>query len=242
MRPRVWIVSLTLIVSLAGCRLPAEDEPFTPAPVPVPSSTQTLPPVATPTKLPTLTPRPPNLYVMARELPVNCRFGPGTIYEIIDGLQPFQSALVAGKDNTGLWWYVHNPNNPGAHVLGGGQRHRFRGGYGIPASGGSARGNGRQAGGAGGAAASHCRMRGLPQYVLLVAEISTNGPALVTWRWEMSTGEVTEAGTLIFEEADTQVVQKSVVVYSPNDYWGQLHVDAPNEIITQVKFIANCTQ
>lgn len=242
MRPRVWIVSLTLIVGLAGCRLPADEEPFTPAPVPVPSSTQTLPPVATPTKLPTLTPRPPNLYVMARELPVNCRFGPGTIYEVIDGLQPFQSALVAGKDNTGLWWYVHNPNNPGAMCWASASATDFEGDTeSLPVVDPPL------------VTVDKLEVRAepprvtvgceaFPQYILLVAEISTNGPALVTWRWEMSTGEATQVGTLIFEKADTQVVQKSVVVYSPNDYWGQLHVDAPNEIITQVKFIANCTQ
>lgn len=240
MRPRIWIVSLALIVSLAGCRLPA-DEPFTPTPVPVPSSTQVIPPTPLPTELPTLTPRPQNAYAMARELPANCRFGPGIIYEIVDGLQPFQSALVVGKDYTGLWWYLHNPNNPGAMCWASASATDFEGdAESLPVVDPPY------------VTVNRLKVRAepprvtvqcdaYPQYVLLVAEITTNGPTLVNWRWEMSTGEVTDAVTLIFEEADTQVVQKSVVVYSPNDYWGQMHINAPNEKITQVKFIANCT-
>ena len=241
MRPRVWIVSLTLIVGLAGCRLPAE-EPFTPTPVTVPSLTQVVTPTPLPTELPTRTPHPRILYAMARDQPVNCRFGPGTIYEIVDELGPFQSAQIAGKDNTGMWWYVHNPNNPGAMCWASASATDFEGDTeSLPVVAPPF------------VTVDRLEVRAeppritvgcdaFPQYILLIAEITTNGPALVTWRWEMSTGDVTQADTLIFEKAKTQVVQKSVIVYSPNDYWGQLHVNAPNEMITQVKFIANCTQ
>jgi hypothetical protein len=229
-----------LAVSLMGCRPADKTLPFTPSPAPVPIGTVT--PAAIPTKPPTSTPHPQNIYASARDLPVNCRFGPGTIYEVVDGLEPYQAALVVGRDYTDQWWYLHNPNNPGAMCW-------------VSASATDLEGDDEFLPVVDPPFVTVDKLKvraepprvtvqcdAFPQYVLLVAEISTNGPALVTWHWELGTGEVTQTATLIFERADTQVVQKSVVMYGPNDYWGQLRIDAPNEIVTQVKFIANCTQ
>ena len=67
-----------------------------------------------------------------------------------------------------------------------------------------------------------------------------NGPTLVDWRWETSAGETTREEPLVFTEAATQTVRKSLVVYTPNDYWAQLHILAPNDLVTQVQFVANC--
>jgi len=239
MRPCAWIAALALTVSLMGCRPADKTLPSTPSPVPASSGSAT--PAKFPSQPPTRTPRPQNVYALARGLPVNCRFGPGTIYEIVDGLEPFQSALVAGKDYTGLWWYLHNPNNPGAMCWASASATDLEGeAESLPVVDPPyVTVNRRKVRAEPARVTVECDA--FPQYVLLVAEITTNGPTLVNLRWEMSTGEVTEAEPLIFEEADTQVVQKSFVVYGPNDYWGQLHVNAPNEKITQVKFIANCT-
>ena len=80
-----------------------------------------------------------------------------------------------------------------------------------------------------------------PQFALFVAEVTTNGPTLVNWRWELSTGEVTDAAQLLFDQAETKTLQKGIVVQSPNDYWGRLHINAPNEIVEQAILVANCT-
>ncbi len=80
-----------------------------------------------------------------------------------------------------------------------------------------------------------------PQYALFIAEVTVNGPALVNWRWELSTGEVTEAQAIIFDQADTKVFQQPIIIRSPNDYWGRLHINAPNDISGEASLVANCT-
>ena len=77
--------------------------------------------------------------------------------------------------------------------------------------------------------------------LLFVADVTTNGPGVVNWRWEISSGEVTEPQIMNFEEAGTQTLTKSFVIPSPNDYWVRLHVNAPNDISDETNFVANCT-
>jgi hypothetical protein len=43
----------------------------------------------------------------------NCRSGPGTAYEIVEGLRPEQSFLIVGKSTSGTWWQVEK-NSSGA--------------------------------------------------------------------------------------------------------------------------------
>jgi len=43
----------------------------------------------------------------------NCRSGPGTAYEIVEGLRPGQSFLIVGKSTSGTWWQVER-NSSGA--------------------------------------------------------------------------------------------------------------------------------
>ncbi len=44
---------------------------------------------------------------------VNCRFGPGTEWLSIAGLQAGQVATIQGKNGDASWWYVTTPNDPG---------------------------------------------------------------------------------------------------------------------------------
>lgn len=237
MRPRVWFAALALALGLAGCRFPADDSAtpsFTPAPaaVSIPSSTPTL--------TPTRTPRPPSAYAMARDFPVNCRFGPGTFYAVLDNLAPFQRAQAAGRDVTGAWWYLHNPNFPGQFCW-------------VAASATDLDGETESLPVVDPPFVTVSKLEvraeppritvgceAFPQYILIVGEVSVNGPTLVDWRWETSAGETTREEPLVFTEAATQTVRKSLVVYTPNDYWAQLHILAPNDLVTQVQFVANC--
>ncbi|MGC8856667.1 MAG: hypothetical protein ACP5QU_07710, partial [Anaerolineae bacterium] len=73
------------------------------------------------------------------------------------------------------------------------------------------------------------------------AELTTNGPAAVSWRWELSTGETSPAETILFAEADTRPVQDAYRVSGPGDYWVRLHVLTPNEMSQQVDFRMSCT-
>ncbi len=239
MRPRVWFAALAFALGLAGCRFPAEDlstPTSTPAPVTV---TVSIPP-PTSTPIPTRTPRPPTVYAAAREFPVNCRFGPGTIYAVVDNLVPFQMAQIAGKDLTGSWWYLHNPNFPGEFCWAAASATDLDGEMeSLPVVDPPY------------VTVNKLEVRAeppritvgceaFPQYVLIIGEITTEGPTLVDWRWETSAGEVTREEPRVFTEAATQTVQKSLVIYGPNNYWAQLHILAPNDMVVQVQFIANC--
>lgn len=239
MRPSVWIATLVLALGLAGCTAP-QPQPSTSTLKPDPVIPVPVTPTESPTPSPTLTPRLPDVYAVAREYPINCRYGPGTYYSVIDSLEPYQSAQVAGKDSTGRWWYLHNPNFPGAYCWAASSAIDLEGEpEDVPVVGPPL------------VTVSQVEIRAeppritvgcsaFPQYVLIVAEITTNGPSLVDWRWEVGTGEVVEGEPLVFTEAGTQVVQKSLVIHGPNDYWAQVRILAPNEVVTRVQFVANC--
>ncbi len=240
MRLHFWIVALLLTVSLMGCRPPAVGALPT-SPVPVPASTGSATPATIPTKPSTVTPRPHDVDVVAGDKPVNCRFGPGIIYAVIDELEPYQSAQAAGRDSTSQWWYLRNPNNPGGFCW-----------VAASATDMDAQATSLPVVEPPFVTVNNLNVRAepprvtvkcdaFPQYILLVGEITTNGPTLVIWHWEVSTGEVTAAETLIFEGAETQVVQKWITVKSSNDYSAHLRVSAPNDVSIQVNFIANCT-
>lgn len=240
MRPRVWMASLMFAGIMAGCRAAATGTPL-PGSV-IPTASPGTAATATPTDpVPTLTPQPERVYATARELPVNCRFGPGTIYAVISRVEAGQSVRAYGRDHTGGWLQIHDPLNPGGVCWLSTVPVEVEGdSTGLPVldppqvivSKLEARVEPERV---------TVACDNYPQYALFIAEITTNGPALVNWRWELSTGEVTEPQVMLFDQADTRTVQKSIVIMTPNDYWGRLHINAPNEIAETVNLVANCT-
>ena len=72
-----------------------------------PSLTPTL--TLTPTPTFTLTPTTPKVSV---SVATNCRFGPGTVYDILGGLAVGQVADVVGKSAAGDNWIIRLPSNP----------------------------------------------------------------------------------------------------------------------------------
>ena len=240
MSARVWMASLVFAGTMAGCRTPEKEAITAISPtIPTANPTATTPPP--PTQPPTSTPQPAKVFASANDQLVNCRFGPGTIYEVISALDANQSSRADGRDYTNGWLHIHDPLNPGGYCW-------------VSQSAVEVEGE---------AAALPVHdpplvtvnklavrvepqrvtvtCENFPQFVLFIAEVTTNGPSIVNWRWEISTGEVSEPATLIFEEADTKVLQLGYVIHSPNDYWVRLHVNAPNETEEQANFIANCT-
>jgi hypothetical protein len=79
-----------------------------------------------------------------------------------------------------------------------------------------------------------------PQAVIVSAQITTNGPAIVTWRWESSTGTVSDEKSLLFDEGTTRTVQEYVQVNSANDYSIQIRTLLPNVLIGQAIFKVTC--
>ena len=74
----------------------------------------------------------------------------------------------------------------------------------------------------------------------MTAEIFTNGPATVNWRWETSEGEEFARDPLLFLEASSQGVLLSYRVESAKDYLIQIHILAPNDTSDGVLFKATC--
>jgi hypothetical protein len=239
MRLGVWVASLVFAGIMAGCTLPStETVDATASPPPTISS-----PTAAPVVYfePTNTPVPRPVYATGRSLPVNCRFGPGTIYEAISRLDAGQSSRVDGKDSTGAWMYIHDPLNPGGFCW-------------VSTAPVDIEGDALTLPVVSPPYVTVTRVDVLveperitvtcdnfPQYALFVADITANGPTVVNWRWELSTGEVTDAAVMLFDQAETKTVQKGIVVQAPNDYVGKLHINAPNEIAGEAILVANCT-
>ncbi|MBN2117750.1 MAG: hypothetical protein JW730_14335 [Anaerolineales bacterium] len=67
---------------------------------------QALPPASA--KTPTTTPTPEKAHVTAIQN-ANCRYGPGTAYDIADTLFAGQTAPIMGRNEQGTWWQIQGP-------------------------------------------------------------------------------------------------------------------------------------
>src|SRR5215207_9665958 len=95
----------------------AQSQPITPIVIPTDTPLFTFtpePPTLTPTE--TLTPIP--IFTSTSAIPqisvsvaTNCRVGPGRIYDRVGALVVGQVAEVIGRDSTGNYWYIRDPNS-----------------------------------------------------------------------------------------------------------------------------------
>jgi hypothetical protein len=231
MKRRVLFMGL-ISVLLAACA----------AAPPAPTATFTAaPPTSTP--VPTLTPTtaPVRVDLQVTSELVNCRFGPGPLYEPINELHLGQSARVVGKNDSSTWWYIRDPGNPNGFCWVSGDVSKIEGTVDeipveqppiVTVTRASMRVEPDRI-------VVNCNQ--FPQTVFLEAEVTTNGPAFVTWRWEASTGVSSDNAILVFEGAGKQVINDYYQIGAPNEYWIKLHITAPNEIIKQVNFPVSCT-
>jgi hypothetical protein len=232
MKRRVLITGLVFILLTACVAAP-------------PVSTVTSKPTAiiTPTSIPTLTPTATPVVVDLRVLdkPVICRFGPGTVYELMDELSEGESASVVGRNESLTWLYIRDPGNPNGFCWVSADLTETHGAVKelpvvqSPAS-----------------TVTDASLRvepdrivvscdKFPQTIFLEAEITTNGPTFVTWRWEASTGVLSENTIRVFEQSGKQVINDYYRIGGPNDYWVKLHILAPNEIVKQVNVPVSCS-
>jgi hypothetical protein len=231
MKRRTLLFSGLSIIFLSACAAAT--------PVPTTSPTKTLLPTSVPTFTPTSVPARVDLRVMD-EL-VNCRFGPGTVFELINELHAGQSARVAGRNDSSTWWYIRDPGNPNGFCWVSANVTEVEGQVeSLPVMSPPV------------TTVTKATLRSepdrivvgcnqFPQTVFLEAEITTNGPTFVTWGWEASTGVSSEQTILVFEEAGVQVINDYYQIGAPNEYWIKLHIFTPNEIIKQVNFPVSCT-
>lgn len=77
-----------------------------------------LPPTLTPTV--TLSPTPfftetPSAPMISVSVNTNCRVGPGKVYDRVGALLVGETTEIFGRDRTGAYWYVANPDAPGGY-------------------------------------------------------------------------------------------------------------------------------
>jgi hypothetical protein len=172
---------------------------------------------------------------------VNCRLGPGTVYELVNELRVGQSARVVGRNESLTWWYIRDPGNPNGFCWVSASVTETQGAVDqLPVAQSPV------------VTVTKANLRAepdrivvncdqFPQTIFLEAEITADGPGFVTWRWEASTGAASENVILVFEEAGMQVINDYYQIGAPNEYWVKLHILAPNEIVKQVNIPVSCT-
>jgi hypothetical protein len=235
MNRRVLLAGLVLLVLLSSCRS-GENEP---APPPSPTSTRQPIPTSTPASQPTPTLSQVTVRLMKER--VNCRFGPGTVYQLINEIPQGRALRALGRNDTSTWWYVRDPGNPDGFCW-------------VSADVTEAQGDTDALPVVPPPVASITRVdlrvepnlifvscSQFPQTVFFEAQVTSNGPTLFNWQWEISNGAVSDIGTLIFEEAGTLVINDYYQINAPNEYWVRLNVLVPNEMMRQVNFPVNCT-
>ena len=220
-------------ILLTACRRQIDDS----------TSTPTIQPTVTakpsPTVIPTATTT--TININAKEQPVNCRFGPGVVFEVVGGLRTRQSAQAVGRTSDNAWLYIRDPGNPGGHCW-------------VAASAVEINGKADSLSVVNAPVVTVTRLEvgaepprivvscsAFPQVFSFTADITTNGPTVVTWRWEVSTGDVAPEQTLIFESAGTKTVREFYRVNGPNDYKVRIHVFSPNDTFAEANFFAVCT-
>lgn len=249
MNNRYWIFIVALI--LTSCNLSALEPTVTPLPTPVPATptqailpTPTLVPIETllaidtPTRVPTAT-LSTNLASPINQ-PVNCRFGPEISYAITGALTEGGKAEVIGKSIDATWWYVKNPSDPSNNCWLSADFVVVTGNVdSLPVVSPPEIG------------VNNIRVEvdpvlmnvgcsAFPQTVSVTGQITTNGPTLVTWRWEASDGFVSTDEILLFESEGTKEVRTILTLWSATDYWVNLHALIPNDYSAGANFKITC--
>ncbi|MCC7117177.1 MAG: SH3 domain-containing protein [Anaerolineales bacterium] len=212
---------------------------------PPPTSTLTLAPTATQPPTPTVTPLPTatplilNLKIL--QPVVNCRSGPGVVFELINELKEGQVVRAVGRDVNSDWWYIQDPGRPNGFCW-------------VAASVSQAEGETsrlpiRQAPGT--------RLLSLtlsvePQYMevncyqfpqtfFFKAEVAADGPLIAQWQWEARDDGIIETGSLAFEQAGTKILNQYFQVNAAGDYWVQLNFLSPTPLNERINFQVRCS-
>lgn len=228
----VGLISMVLL----GCNV------STPEHEPAPATSVTSLPNAAPEPTVIPTPTPVRVALRIKSQLINCRFGPGAIYQLVNELREGQSLRAVGRNEASTWWYIQDPGNPGGFCWVSADVTEPQSETSLltviqPPY----------------VTVTNIKLRvepsrivvscdQFPQTVFFEAEVTTNGPTLFTWRWEASTGASSNNGTLVFEEAGTRVINEYYQINAPNEYWVKLYVLTPNERVEQVNFPVSCTQ
>lgn len=91
-----------------------KDETDVPTPIDTPTQIPSPTPSFTPTPTSSVTPTPTLGPPMVTGLMnANCRFGPGTVYDVIGSLLKLETVLINGRNASTTWWWIQNPDAGG---------------------------------------------------------------------------------------------------------------------------------
>ncbi len=106
----ITILMLSMLLALSACNLPRLSS-VPPAP-PTSTNTPLFTLTSSNTPLPTFT-FTLSIPLVSVSLETNCRTGPGTAYDLVgNGLQVGQIAEVLGRDSSGQYWIIRDPDRP----------------------------------------------------------------------------------------------------------------------------------
>ena len=249
MRRRLLIVVLVVLIGLSSCNLPGTTATPLSQPTPVTPPTNTPSPTAisietllAAAELPTITPTstPQISLASPKDQPVNCRFGPDTSYAIIGALIIGRQAEIIGKNMDITWLYVRNPSDPSTNcwlsvdfinIAGDVELLPVVGPPEIMVNNIQVRVE---------PPAMNVACDAFPQSVIIVAEISTNGPSIVKWSWSSSAGKKSAEKDILFEEAGTKTVQDYYQVDSVDEYSIDVRTSLPNIVTGSANFKVTC--
>lgn len=192
-------------------------------------------PTATTTSTPSVTLASP------RAQPVNCRVGPDISYAVIGALNPGNQAEIIGKNIDITWLYARNPSDPSnncwlsvdfINVEGNVDLLPVVGPPEIMVTGIKVSVE---------PAAINVACDAFPQNVVISAQITTNGPSIVTWFWESSEGKSSQQKQILFEAGDSKVAQDYYQVDRAGDYSVQVKTILPNPALGEANFKVTCT-
>jgi len=254
MKSRSLLSTFALVLAMLACNLPS-NVPVTETPAAVtpsptlflPTATPTQTPLPTNTPLPTLTPTPTVPIVSAKDVPVNCRLGPGTAWLVMSALTVGQTSQIVGKNSDGAWWYIVDPSSSGRNCW-------------VSVSVTNAAGNLANIPVVQTPKATVTRATvdvspktvnvpgpacaGPVPPIVIEGTIETNGPASVQWRFETQQGGAMTMQTTEFEtfgsKTFTAAYTPPLPVTAGTSYWVRLIVTSPNDAQSEVKYTIAC--
>ena len=238
MKTRWFLPFLTLILAALACNWSEVAPPAAPViePSPLPTfaiPTLTLTPTETP--LPTLTSTPEVPIAWPKDLGVNCRYGPGKEWEAVSSLPAETGTEIKGRTVDTTWWYVNDPLNLGSFCWVAYDVVNTAGNLNIipvvetpVASVTNVTADAQ-------VTFSAC---GEANQVTFDGTLMVNGPATVTYHWEVS-GDLQETlpdESLNFSQAGIQNVTTSDFSADCGEYIVTLVVTAPEETSVEREF------
>jgi hypothetical protein len=253
MKSKILIPTLAIILSMLACNLPS-NVPVTETPTVVllpsntpPPATQlpTQTPLSTDTPPPTTTSTPSVPTVFAKDVGVNCRFGPGIAWAPISALAAGQGSQIAGRNSDGSWWYIVDPFNSGRRCWVATSVTTTGGNLGsVPVVELPTASVTQVTVDVGPRTVRTTTCADVISPLRIEGTIETNGPTTVKWRFETQQGGPMLEQTTDFDAFGVKEFSAEYPLPSPRTpgtYWVRLIVSSPNAIQAEVSYRIECT-